>query len=50
VEEKTLLDMIYYDYPFKNEIIPNLLDFVSPEELKRYSLMIMIKKKKVRCF
>jgi len=39
VEEKTLLDMIYYDYPFKDEIIPNLLDFVSPEELKRYFLI-----------
>jgi len=47
-KEKTLLDMIYYDYPFKDEIIPNLLDFVSLEKLKRYSLII--RRRKVRGF
>jgi len=47
-KEKTLLDMIYYDYPFKDEIIPNLLGFVSPKKLKGY--LLMIRRRKVRGF
>jgi len=37
-----LLGLKYFNYPFKDKIIPNLLDFVSPEGLKRYSLMLML--------
>jgi predicted transcriptional regulator of viral defense system len=34
--EKTLIDLIYYNYPFINEILPSLMKKINPEKLKEY--------------
>ncbi len=34
--EKTLMDMIYYNYPFIDEILPGLTKKLKPERLKEY--------------
>jgi len=45
-KEKTLLDLIYFNYPFKDEIIPNLLDSLNPDRLKGY--YVLIRRRRVR--
>ena len=34
--EKTLIDLLYYDYPFKSEIIPGLIEIIDREKLGGY--------------
>lgn len=42
--EKTLLDLIYYRYPFREDIIPKLADMVDKKKLKRYIDEMRIRK------
>ncbi|MGC9021272.1 MAG: type IV toxin-antitoxin system AbiEi family antitoxin domain-containing protein [Candidatus Methanodesulfokora sp.] len=35
--EKTLIDLLYYRYPFRNEIIPRLVEIVDKEKLIKYA-------------
>jgi len=42
--EKTLLDLIYYRYPFREDIIPKLADMVDKKKLKRYVDEMRIRK------
>ncbi len=44
--EKTIIDMIYYSYPFTEEILPNLLEVANLEKLKEY--LKTMKERKVK--
>jgi len=44
--EKTLIDLIYYDYPFAGEITPGLEKTVDRKKLKRH--LELLKKRKVK--
>lgn len=46
--EKTLIDLIYYDYPLADEIIPELEKIVNKKKLKKY--LSLMKTRKVRGF
>ncbi len=46
--EKTLLDVIYMNYPFASELIPNLLEGVDEEKLTRY--LGVMRERRVRGF
>ena len=46
--EKTLIDLIYYDYPLRNEIIPELKKIVNKKKLRKY--LNLMKTRKVRGF
>jgi len=46
--EKTLIDLIYYDYPLANEIIPELEKIVNKKKLRKY--LNLMKTRKVRGF
>lgn len=46
--EKTLIDLIYYDYPLADEIIPELKKIVDKKKLEKY--LAMMKTRKVRDF
>ena len=35
--EKTLIDIIYYRYPFRDDIIPRLVELVDKEKLTKYA-------------
>ncbi len=44
--EKTLIDIIYFNYPFKDEILPNLLEISDMGKIRRY--LMMMEKRNVR--
>ncbi len=44
--EKTLIDMIYFNYPFLDEIKDNLLEICEIRKLRNY--ILLLKKRKVR--
>ncbi len=44
--EKTMIDLIYFNYPFKDEILPNLSGMVDAKRLSRY--LSLIRRRKVR--
>ncbi len=44
--EKTLIDMIYFSYPFLDEILPELKKKINREKLKKY--IQLMKKRKVK--
>jgi len=44
--EKTLIDMIYFNYPYLDEILNNLLEICDKKKLKKY--VNLMKKRKVK--
>ena len=44
--EKTLIDLIYFNYALKDEIIPNLIEICNRKKIRKY--LKIIKKKKVK--
>ena len=44
--EKTLIDLIYFKYPFLNEISSNLTDMINSKKLNKY--LEILKKRKVK--
>jgi hypothetical protein len=44
--EKTLIDLIYFSYPFKEEILPKLFEVVKIQKVKKY--IKLIKRRKVK--
>jgi predicted transcriptional regulator of viral defense system len=44
--EKTLIDLIYLKYPFKDEILPKLLEVSDVKKIKKY--LLLMKKRNVK--
>lgn len=44
--EKTLIDLIYFNYPFKEEILPKLSEIVNIQKLERY--IRLMKRRRVK--
>jgi len=42
--EKTLIDIVYYDYAFAAEIIPKLMEMASRKKLEKYIKMMKARK------
>lgn len=42
--EKTLIDIVYYDYAFAGEIIPKLMEMASRKKLEKYIKMMKARK------
>jgi len=42
--EKTLIDLIYFNYPFKKEIVPKLLEVIDNRKVMEYIEMMKLRK------
>ena len=46
--EKTLIDLVYFDYPFNDEILPSLIKKIDKQKLFTY--LKLLKKRKLKKF